>query len=796
MEDANICKYCECVIDDDLSECKNKSFEELVNDSKKTEVDETAEPKVCDLTVIKWIVENVFDRKIQTSDLESIVSKCVSDTYKEDILNTLKLKGVNIKIEGEDIISENPEYAESVICSAFLKSAPEILSWIGREINSNLISKDLVLHYAAEHGQLDLIKWLVLEGCNIHSLDAFNCNALFRASMNNHFDCIKYLVHKNVDINVKGTGSYNVQNISSMYCAATSKNLDIMKFLIAHGGNIHDIHCCEKNTLLHAAANSVEMMQLLVSLGLDINARNFLDQSVLNLASAKENIKVIEWLLEQGLPYNDILSESYEWISNSDLNCPNLEILNLAIKHMSDINTLIGGETLLHKSANAHQGLKAVKLLVENNADVNARSDHDADNVTPLLVALDIAEKEAEDGETGEIIQYLLSKGADVKAKATDGETALLYAVYHQRIDVVKQLIELGADANASTVDGLTVLRQATATEILEIVQLIVEAGANVNQLDEHGISDLNFIAQKSCWDIAKYLIENGADINHECEDICSPIIYEAFQTQNLEIVYWLTDHGALEFLMENGYNILHECLHFQNKHERLEILKLFITRGVNINIVDEIKENTILHSCIDDLPIVDYVLKNGININVQNKNGKTELYACIKKINDDIYCQTKCLVVKKLIKYGANVNIANNKGVTPLHLAVRDPLNVDIVQVLLANGADVHAKDKLGNSVLHYAVDRDMAEMLCERGANIISANYEGISVLENALNNAPVFLKSKYNIVKLVESQKLGLKYTNILSSYEVDAMLKSRRSNYVEYLIEMTEMKANKN
>jgi uncharacterized protein len=57
---------------------------------------------------------------------------------------------------------------------------------------------------------------------------------------------------------------------------------------------------------------------------------------------------------------------------------------------------------------------------------------------------------------------------------------------------------------------------------------------------------------------------------------------------------------------------------------------------------------------------------------------------------------------VKKFIEYGVNVNEVSN-GLTPLMLAARYN-NVDIINVLLAKGANKKAKDEKGFDALKYA--------------------------------------------------------------------------------------------
>ncbi|PHK33334.1 ankyrin [Nostoc linckia z16] len=57
---------------------------------------------------------------------------------------------------------------------------------------------------------------------------------------------------------------------------------------------------------------------------------------------------------------------------------------------------------------------------------------------------------------------------------------------------------------------------------------------------------------------------------------------------------------------------------------------------------------------------------------------------------------------VKKFIEYGADVNERSN-GITPLMLAARYN-NVEIINLLVASGANLKAKDDKGYTALKYA--------------------------------------------------------------------------------------------
>ena len=65
--------------------------------------------------------------------------------------------------------------------------------------------------------------------------------------------------------------------------------------------------------------------------------------------------------------------------------------------------------------------------------------------------------------------------------------------------------------------------------------------------------------------------------------------------------------------------------------------------------------------------------------------------------------------VVKKFIEYGVNVNEQSN-GSTPLMLAARYN-KVEILKVLIANGAKADAKDDNGKTALQYAVNSNATE-------------------------------------------------------------------------------------
>ena len=69
----------------------------------------------------------------------------------------------------------------------------------------------------------------------------------------------------------------------------------------------------------------------------------------------------------------------------------------------------------------------------------------------------------------------------------------------------------------------------------------------------------------------------------------------------------------------------------------------------------------------------------------------------------------------------------------TPLHLAA-DNGHKEIVELLIAKGADVNAKNKGGSTPLHEAKTKEVGELLIVEGANVNAKNSLGRTPLDNA--------------------------------------------------------------
>lgn len=155
-----------------------------------------------------------------------------------------------------------------------------------------------------------------------------------------------------------------------------------------------------------------------------------------------------------------------------------------------------------------------------------------------------------------------------------------------------------------------------------------------------------------------------------------------------------------------------------------LEILDLCIDKQIDIS---PSPDTTILHflasnSIDEDAPIeplLQKIIHAGIPVDKQDEQGRTALYTALT---------TGSCLFSYLVPF-ANINIADNSGITPLHLAA----NAGETQtaLLLDKEAEITALDNNNRTVMHYAADQFVFDLLRKKGAKIDDPDRYGVTPL-----------------------------------------------------------------
>jgi len=146
--------------------------------------------------------------------------------------------------------------------------------------------------------------------------------------------------------------------------------------------------------------------------------------------------------------------------------------------------------------------VEKVKKLIDKGADIEARNE---DGWTPLIIASNYG--------YSEIVRVLIENGADANMKdERSKETALMFAVFHNLIDIVEMLIVDGkADVNIGNMIGCTPLMSAAMGGYTHLAKMLIERGADVNARTLYGMTALGFAQRDNRYDTAEMLRSHGA---------------------------------------------------------------------------------------------------------------------------------------------------------------------------------------------------------------------------------------------------------------------------------------------
>ena len=287
-------------------------------------------------------------------------------------------------------------------------------------------AQDHSINSAIRDGDLKQVKTL-LEGANLNAQDGDGTTLLMYAVANAGADCVKVLLDKGADPNLN-----NKAGATALMWAVN--DLKKVQLLLDKGAHVNAVSKDEKSPLGLALnlPNSLPVAQALLAKGANVNQADKRGFTPLMFAGFSGNLELIQLLLAKGADPKAKTKDGFNYLS------------------------------AMANSTNP----AAVKWAVEQGLDVK-------DKKETILIA------PAMNGAL-DIVQFLLTKGADANLPDEIGYTPLMHAVLTESssLALVKLLLEHGADAKVKAKDGLTALSFAKRKGWSEVITLLTKAGA------------------------------------------------------------------------------------------------------------------------------------------------------------------------------------------------------------------------------------------------------------------------------------------------------------------------------
>jgi ankyrin repeat protein len=430
---------------------------------------------------------------------------------------------------------------------------------------------------------------------------------LFAAIKENNASEVERLVASGANVNVHHDQSYG--GLPPLAWAGVWGSTKAAELLIVRGAKVNGGDRYGSTPLQVAAYNQKPaMVALLVGKGADINARN--DVGLTPLHKALEKLAMTP--PNTAPPEGDVAKVVSV-----------MELL-LADGAAVDARSKIG--TPIHLAALT--GQKAlVQMLIDKNADVNARSD---DGQTPLY--------QAAKRDSGDIAELLLGRRADVNARTKSGYTALMVAAGNGNPGVASVLLEHGAEVGVRDQYGVPALLSACRSLLIRYTLEASTPGADdlrrklpgadwAREREMLGRVKGEFSA------VAVMLVNRGAD-----PDLAAPgftPLAAAATVGDRALAEALLAHGAKISDASQGETALHAAI--AERHG--DIAKLLIDKGADVN-ARNLSKLTPLHFLgvyLHDRELAELLIQRGADVNAREQAGHTPLEGAVRARNAEV---------------------------------------------------------------------------------------------------------------------------------------------------------------
>ncbi|XP_074657107.1 uncharacterized protein LOC141910276 [Tubulanus polymorphus] len=462
-----------------------------------------------------------------------------------------------------------------------------------------------VLMKAAELKHLDLIKHLI-EHENTYNYhkngrDHKQRTALFYAVESGSVEIVEYLVDSGVE------GPTDQDGVSLLMLAAESGDIDLLGYVLDKSGSLkidkNDLNSAGENALIYGRrSGNSDVTKLLLHSGVRLvvskSGMNAFADCILN-----RDHDTLNNILATAVDFCEVVNHPDAGGRNCFHHCVELgdaDVLQkIAQFYDPERDRDVKGTTSLMVAC-YKKDLDLMKFLVEDlYVDMHVRDERGMDAILHAVQASNLV-----------MVKYLLAYGAAC-APDNSGRTAVMIAAQLCDCDILEHLVRFVFRRNQCVNDcdakHQTALIYAVKHDRDEAVEVLAQNGAEINQSDDAGVTPLLIAVRRRNVKTASALIKNGADAN-AIDTRGRNALHYCFEKENhsLGLIKLLLEEGAdVNAADETGTTPLMLAVKFDN----LRPIRLMIESGASLTATD-FQEKTVIDYCPPDRHIIRVLLE------------------------------------------------------------------------------------------------------------------------------------------------------------------------------------------
>jgi ankyrin repeat protein len=544
---------------------------------------------------------------------------------------------------------------------------------------------------AAKRGDAAEVRSLLRAGADPNAAQGDGLTALHVAARAGSLEIAQLLIEAKANVDA-GT---RIGGYTPLHLAAQAAHADVVAALLAAGAHANVAAAPSGATPLHLAALAIDgeaAVRALLEAGADANAReSHAGQTPLMFAASYGRLGAVRELLGHGADAaiaTDVVDLFQRMVLDQQAQAKLREVSNQIRQGSAE------GTDRELTSAEAQEAIRVQREFV------------DAVDPRTLPYQRDQFNRMAAHYQGGEQIAFKPFR--ETLVGKTGGMTALLHAAREGQIEVARALIDGGADIDQVSGDGTSPLLEALLNGQYDLAMVLIERGANPNLVSSsEGTSPLFALLNTQFSPKSNYPQPRAQD--HQQAEYLAVLnaLLEAGADPNVRLKshLWYWEFGLTKMGLDlTGATPFWRAAFAQD----VEAMKALAAHGADPGLpttwpdpgLRERRQQDGRQQEDSGLPVIPQGTPNMYPIHAAAGGGYMGLGAfMVNNVPNSFLAAVKYLVEE----HGADVNLPDSWGYTPLHYAAVRGGN-DLIEYLVAQGADVAATSRLGQTPVDMA--------------------------------------------------------------------------------------------